>query len=57
MDFLAKWLLNYAQVEKAAVAVNDHKEKVKELKDKHQYQIGVNMKAEHAKEDERRQEN
>lgn len=37
VDFLAKWLLNYAQVEKAAVAENDHKEKVKELKDKYQY--------------------
>ena len=37
VDFLAKWLLNYAHVEKAAVSVNDHKDKVKDLKDKHQY--------------------
>jgi hypothetical protein len=35
VDFLAKWLLNYASVEKAAIAVIDHKEKVKDLKDKH----------------------
>jgi hypothetical protein len=33
--------LNYAQVEKAVVAESEHKEKVKDLKDKHQYQLGV----------------
>lgn len=48
VDFLAKWLLNYAQVEKSAIAVGDHKEKVKELKDKHSYQLGVQEKEKEA---------
>lgn len=52
VDFLAKWLLNYAQVEKAVVAESEHKEKVKELKDKHQYQLGVQKKELEAQEEE-----
>ena len=37
VDFLAKWLLNYASVERAVVSEREHKEKVRDLKDKHQY--------------------
>ena len=44
VDFLAKWLLNYAQIEKAALATNDLKDKVKELKDKHQYKLNIQLK-------------
>ena len=35
VDFLAKWLLNYSQVEKQQVIITDHKDKVKELHDKY----------------------
>jgi hypothetical protein len=35
-------------VEKAAVAVNEHKDKVKELKDRYQYTIGVQEKEKQA---------
>ena len=38
VDFLAKWLLNYAQVERVALSTVESKERVKELKDKYSYQ-------------------
>ena len=34
VDFLAKWLLNYSSVQRAAEAVEDQKKKVKEHKDR-----------------------
>lgn len=49
VDFLAKWLLNYAQVEKQAVSQGERKEFVKEMKDKHQYQQQVAEKERHTK--------
>jgi len=35
VDFLAKWLLNYSQVQRASEAVDDQKKKVHEFKDRH----------------------
>lgn len=38
VDFLAKWLLNYSNIQQTAVAAqNDQKMQVKELKEKHEY--------------------
>ncbi len=40
VDFLAKWLLNYSSVQQTAVAAQqDQKMQIKELKDKHAYQL------------------
>lgn len=44
VDFLAKWLLNYAQVEKTALQTVEHQDQVKELKDKLNYQASVEKK-------------
>lgn len=49
VDFLAKWLLNYAQVERVALSTVEHKEKVKDLKDKFAYQKSVEKKEEETK--------
>jgi len=38
VEFLAKWLLNYSQVERAAVSQGERKEKVEELQKKFEYQ-------------------
>lgn len=47
VDFLAKWLLNYANVQQNAVAVqNEQKIHVKELRDKHEYQLSKEKKKE-----------
>lgn len=35
-DFLAKWLLNYSEVEKQALAVHEHKSDVKDEKVKYE---------------------
>ena len=51
VDYLAKWLLNYAAVEKEASKGIDRKEKVKELLDRHEYDISVAK----LREDERKQ--
>jgi galactose-1-phosphate uridylyltransferase len=44
VDFLAKWLLNYASVEKSHLQEAEHLDKVKELKDKLEYQLSVERK-------------
>jgi hypothetical protein len=44
VDFLAKWLLNYANVEKESLRAVEHVDKVKELKDKQSYQESVERK-------------
>lgn len=38
VDFLAKWLLNYSQVEKQAIVQAEQRDKVKELTEKYKYQ-------------------
>lgn len=49
VDFLAKWLLNYSHVQQNAVAAqNEQKVQVKELKDKHEYQMSKHKKQEEA---------
>jgi galactose-1-phosphate uridylyltransferase len=49
VDFLAKWLLNYSQVEKTALNEKEHLEQVKELKDKLDYQTSVDKKRQEEK--------
>ena len=49
VDFLAKWLLNYSQVEKTALHEKEHVEQVKELKDKLDYQTSVDKKRQEEK--------
>jgi hypothetical protein len=40
VDFLAKWLLNYSNVQQQAVAAqSEQKTLVKDLKEKHQYSL------------------
>lgn len=41
VDFLSKWLLNYAQVEKQAMQGDEHQGRVKDLKTKLEYQESV----------------
>ncbi len=49
VDFLAKWLLNYSHVQQEAVAAqNEQKVHVKELKDKHDYQLSKEKKDQEA---------
>lgn len=55
VDFLAKWLLNYAQVEKKALSTQERQEKVKELRDKHDYQKSVELKENETKEIEQQE--
>jgi hypothetical protein len=50
---LAKWLLNYANVEKESLRTVEHVEKVKELKDKQNYQESVERKEAEIKAEER----
>lgn len=45
VDFLAKWLLNYSSIQQTAVAAQqDQKMQVKELREKHTYQLDKERK-------------
>lgn len=56
VDFLAKWLLNYANVEKHVLQEHEHVEKVKELKDKQEYLASVERTEAEAKAKEQEHE-
>jgi hypothetical protein len=44
VDFLSKWLLNYAEVESLVLKITDRKEDVRELKDLHEHKQGEDAK-------------
>jgi hypothetical protein len=41
VDFLAKWLLNYAEIEKKALAHHDLKDEIKNTREKHQLEMNL----------------
>lgn len=56
VDFLAKWLLNFSTVQSAAVqAQAEQKVQVKDLKDKHDYQLQQKKKDQEAKSKEQQE--
>jgi hypothetical protein len=44
VDFLAKWLLNHARVQKEAQSNQDKLQEVEKLKEKHEYDINQKKK-------------
>lgn len=39
VDFLAKWLLNYAEIEKKALSLNDLKDEIKSTREQHEQEL------------------
>lgn len=56
VDFLAKWLLNYAQVEKHVVQGEENLGRVRELKQKLEYQESVQRTEQEHRRKEQEQE-